>query len=261
MAIRKSLYKASGPQEAFIVPLLDSEITSGLILIHNQLQSRNIQCNSVLDCGCGNQPFRKQLENLGFVYESLDIEQNSTNNVDYLCGLDAPTSVFDAVIKKKYSLVLLTEVLEHVSGLSQAFRNAYFCTLPGGLILLTTPFVYPLHEEPHDYSRLTIHLIQKLATDVGFEIISLKKAGTAAHVMGTILGAGTLRLDSPSSICDKVINRFLLTSQRILFRCLLHSHDRIVSTSSNLYLANIAILRKPISGDHDDTDDPEPWRS
>jgi SAM-dependent methyltransferase len=44
---------------------------------------------------------------------------------------------------------------------------------PGGVLLLSAPFFWPLHEEPHDYYRYTRHGLQHLLEQAGFEAIHI----------------------------------------------------------------------------------------
>lgn len=243
--MRRTDYKPQGSQESFIVPLLENKITSALHLIGQDLFGPQLTERNVLDCGCGNQPLRKKLQSIGLKYESLDITQNCETNVDYVCSIDAQVEQFQSVVHTKYDLVICTEVLEHVRDLQMAFRNLFASSNPGGFAILTIPFFYPLHEEPFDFCRPTPHLIQSLAKDAGYHVISIEKAGSAVEVMGTLLGAVRLRYDCPKSFSEKIYNRLLLLAQSTLFRHLQKNTARIVADNDGIYLSNIAILRKP----------------
>lgn len=246
--MRKTDYVPLGPQEAFIVPLLAREVTLALDEISCLLTNKGKSASfSALDCGCGNQPFRKALVGHGFSYESLDVTQNLLNNVDYVCALDAPSEVFSSKISKSYSLVMATEVLEHVSDWLAAFRNLSACTEPGGYLLLTAPFFYPLHEEPYDYCRPTLHQFEKLSGATGLEVISAKKLGSSVDVLGTTLGAAKIIYSHDDSILSKIINRLLMKLQRVLFDLIVRYRGRLDSKCQTIYLSNLMVLRKPLS--------------
>lgn len=243
--MRKSEYAPLGKQEAFIVPLLANEISSALADVHLMTGVNNSQVQRIaLDCGCGNQPFRKAIVNHGYQYESLDVTQNSFGSVDYICALDCHGDEFRAVIQKRYAFVLATEVLEHVSDWNAAFVNIAACLQPGGYVLLTAPFFYPLHEEPHDYCRPTVHQFEKYSRNAGLDIVSIKKLGSSVDVIGTVLGATTIRYSSPKNLLSKVITRLLVAFQAWAFAMLLEHRDQLVSDCTSIYLSNIIVLRK-----------------
>lgn len=61
-----------------------------------------------------------------------------------------------------FDVVLCTEVLEHCHDPAAAVHEFYRVLKPGGVLLLTTRFVYPLHDVPHDYFRFTKYGLRHL---------------------------------------------------------------------------------------------------
>jgi len=244
--MRKSYYKPSGSQESFIVPLLAIEVECLLKKISASLSICKETQNPLfaLDCGCGNQPFRETIIRQGFGYKSLDVAQNSYGNVDYICNLDSPVDDFISIASDKFSLVLVTEVLEHVSDWYAAFQNIYSCTAPGGYVLLTAPFFYPLHEEPNDYLRPTIHQFVKVSRASGFEVLSIKKVGNSVHVIGTALAASKIRFVKRSNLLVKILNKVLVGIQSVVFVFFLKYQDYLTSDSDSIYLSNVVLLRR-----------------
>jgi hypothetical protein len=243
--LRRSNCVPQGPQEEFIVPLLSEKILSALDRIDDQLLSWNRDNKSVLDCGCGNQPFKETLESHGFLYESFDISPSDAVQLNYVCALDWPIDQYTSTITKTYSLVLVTEVLEHVYDLRLAFRNIASSTKKGGYVLLTCPFFFPLHEEPYDYCRPTVHLLTKLSRSVGLEISELHKAGDCLDIIGTILGASVPRLKHSNTFVDKLFEKIMRFSFRLMFRLLIRARSRIMISSNEIYMSNVLVLRKP----------------
>jgi len=78
-------------------------------------------------------------------------------------------------IEEKFDLVLCANVLEHVFDTKSAIKNLNYLLKKGGHLLISVPFVYPLHDEPGDFWRFTEHALKKIFSD--FEILTFKRTG------------------------------------------------------------------------------------
>jgi len=178
----KSLhYRDCLHSESYIVGL----ITSYLMRMLDTYRPR-VDNPRVLDIGCGTQPLRAFLENRGWLYSGLDVEQRALN-VKYICSLESPFP--DDLKKSPYDLVICSEVLEHVADWRQSFRNLADSTKPGGRLLLTVPFIYQLHEQPYDFWRPTIYAIRKYASEAGFDLVDESMLGCGWDIFSTLLCA------------------------------------------------------------------------
>lgn len=79
--------------------------------------------------------------------------------------------------KDKYDLILCLNVLEHVFEYQKALSNIYCALKRKGQLILSVPFIYPLHDQPNDYWRFSLHSIRKLLINNGFFIIEEKTMG------------------------------------------------------------------------------------
>lgn len=61
-----------------------------------------------------------------------------------------------------FEFILCTEVLEHLHTPHQAIAEMSRVLKPGGTLILTTRFVFPIHDAPHDYFRYTTYGLQHL---------------------------------------------------------------------------------------------------
>jgi SAM-dependent methyltransferase len=72
---------------------------------------------------------------------------------------DRPDIVADAcdlpVSSGSMDCVVCCEVLEHVRKPEQAVAEMFRALRPGGVLIASTPFLYPVHADPDDYSRFT----------------------------------------------------------------------------------------------------------
>jgi hypothetical protein len=54
---------------------------------------------------------------------------------------------------------------------------------PGGVLLCFVPFMYWIHEMPHDYHRYTRYALEKLCKDYSLEVIELEPYGGGPDVV------------------------------------------------------------------------------
>jgi SAM-dependent methyltransferase len=83
-----------------------------------------------------------------------------------------------------FERVLSIEVLEHLCDPVRAIDEMRRVLAPGGLLLLTTRFTYPLHSEPHDYFRYTEHGLRHLFRE-GWRIDELNADTSNAEGIAT----------------------------------------------------------------------------
>jgi SAM-dependent methyltransferase len=62
----------------------------------------------------------------------------------------------------EFAFILSTEMLEHVLAPEKVIAELHRVLAPGGTLLLTTRFVYPLHDAPMDYWRYTRPTLERL---------------------------------------------------------------------------------------------------
>jgi len=79
---------------------------------------------------------------------TVDIDQKREPDV----VADAHTLPFE---NESFGIILCTEVLEHTLEPQKVINEFERILRPGGKVILTTRFVYPLHDTPHDYWRFT----------------------------------------------------------------------------------------------------------
>ena len=81
----------------------------------------------------------------------------------------------DLDIEDKFDLVLCTNVLEHVYETKKAIKNLKSLMKDGGQLLVSVPFIYPLHDEPTDFWRFTEHALKKIFSE--YKILKIKTTG------------------------------------------------------------------------------------
>lgn len=85
----------------------------------------------------------------------------------------------------EFEMVLCTEVLEHTLDPKVAIREIKRVLKKDGLLILSTRFVYPLHDIPNDYWRFTYFGMKKLFED--WEVVELVPETKTFSAMGALL--------------------------------------------------------------------------
>ena len=98
----------------------------------------------VLDIGSGGSSYSRYFPNRLCV--DVDVKRN-------------PNVVADAhalpFADEEFDTVLCTEVFEHLKDPQLAAREMRRVIKPGGKLILSTRFMFPVHDAPHDYFRYT----------------------------------------------------------------------------------------------------------
>lgn len=67
-------------------------------------------------------------------------------------------------------VVNATELFEHIENPQKGLEECYRILKKDGLMILSTPFLYPIHPDPHDFQRWTERKWKRELKEIGFEI-------------------------------------------------------------------------------------------
>jgi SAM-dependent methyltransferase len=145
---------------------------------------------SVLDVGCGRKPYRHLVPATHYVGLDLDtpeLRELGEADLFYHGGeIPAPAENFDAV--------LCSQVLEHVFEPADFLREIHRVLRPGGLLLLTTPFVWDEHSQPDDFGRYSSFGLRHVLETAGFEILAQRKTCADGRVLVQLAAAYLYKL-------------------------------------------------------------------
>jgi SAM-dependent methyltransferase len=175
------------------------------------------QQGTVLDVGCGAQPFRSLL-NPDATYLGIDTDAAKAHfgyempNTTYFSGEVWP------VVDSSVNLVLCTETLEHVLETRRFLAEAARCLVPGGTLLLTIPFAARWHFIPYDYWRFTPSSLTHLLTATGFHSARVYARGNAVTVACYKMMTLILLLLMPQT-ASKISDLLLRVAGAVLLPC------------------------------------------
>jgi SAM-dependent methyltransferase len=134
--------------------------------IANFVKSRNF--NTVVDVGAGKSPYRKFVKCKKYI--GVDIENRGGVENLILADINKGIPLDDETA----DLVIMTEVLEHLREPKFVLGEIFRILKKGGVLLLTTPMTWPLHEVPNDFFRYTCFGLRYLLEETGFSDINIK---------------------------------------------------------------------------------------
>lgn len=144
---------------------------------------------SLLDIGCGKMPYREFiLSHSGVVkYVGLDIESAIVydKNVCPDYTWDGKAMPFE---NDSFDCAFGTEVLEHCPDPEVVLREVVRVLKPGGVFFFTVPFLWNLHEVPHDEYRYTPFSMERHLKKAGFTEVSIKATGGWHAAMAQMMG-------------------------------------------------------------------------
>ncbi len=129
-----------------------------------------------LDIGCGNALYGALFPNV----TTLDIEARPNVKVDIVADVHDLRKIPD----ESFDVVLCTEVLEHLHTPEKAIAEMHRVLRAGGLLLLSTRFIFPLHDAPGDFYRYTKYGLRHLLR--AFEITELQEETNTMETLAVL---------------------------------------------------------------------------
>lgn len=149
-------------------------VIPGEFLLRFILRHREFFHGHLLDVGCGTRPYLPIYGPRVGMHVSIDVPTSlhGLENVDVVASsLQLP---FTANV---FHTVVCTEVAEHVPDPVRMLREINRVCKLGGILFISVPFLYGLHEYPHDFHRFTVYGLKGLLESTGFEILRFEARG------------------------------------------------------------------------------------
>lgn len=185
----------------------------------------------LVELGCGKLPmygmYRPHVDDV--VCTDWPNTLHGRSFMDFAADLNAPLPLAAGMC----DTVVASDVLEHLYRPRQLLCEVARILRPGGKAIINMPFMYRVHEAPHDYFRYTAHAIRRMAEDAGLEVVELKSIGGWLVVVTDLFGKALQRIP--------LAGRFLAvaTQRLVLWVC---PHEPLCDVFP---LVVAAVLRKP----------------
>ena len=161
---------------------------------------------TILDIGSGDSSLYKMLESENRVFR-LDYPVTNRNYAHL------PDIYADAhnlpIADNSADVVLVFEVLEHVTNPADVCAELARVLRNRGKLYLSTPFLYPIHDAPHDYQRLTIHGLRHLLNQQNLEVIEEKQHGNSFLAVLQLFNLSLLELVRRSFALNEAVGIFV----------------------------------------------------
>ena len=140
----------------------------------------------LLDVGCGDKPYEHLFR--PYVTEYVGIEHEASFNATNASkAARKPDLLYDGhrlpFEDKSFDTVLNVQVLEHTPHPAALVAEMARVLKDDGVLLLSAPFQFRLHEQPHDYYRYTPHGLRTLCAAAGLQVVEVHSQGSLWSVL------------------------------------------------------------------------------
>jgi SAM-dependent methyltransferase len=157
----------------------------GIIYIEPVMrEARSFVRGRMLDLGCGTRRYELIFREVVDSYIGLDWPD--------VQGRALPDIIADAMriplMNSSVDVVLATELMEHLPSPQNFLLEIARVLRQGGTLILSVPFMEPIHEEPRDYYRFTPFSLRLLLSEHGFAIQKIwNRGGWWSVVLGSFV--------------------------------------------------------------------------
>ncbi len=162
----------------------------------------------LIDLGCGNVPFYSLYKNLATEIICVDWPNTAHKNsyLDFECDLNKPLPIAE----NTFDTIIISEVLEHISNPELTWSEMARILKPDGKIILSVPFLYKIHEAPHDYFRYTEFALKNFAQKNHLKVLELKTFGGLPEVLTDIFAKKIIQLPLVGKTLSSWLQTFCL---------------------------------------------------
>jgi len=204
------LMASRDPKEVGLGSRLITDLVAGCYDANLKLHAKG----RLLDLGCGKVPLFDAYRN--YVTDNICIDWENTlhknDHLDFEADLTKELPFSDG----EFDTIILSDVLEHIPEPERLCREMARMLSPKGKLLMSVPFYYWLHEQPHDYYRYTEFALRRFMDRSGMQTLQLQAIGGAPEIVIDIFAKNVMRVPvagAPVAMLSQwVISAFIHTS-------------------------------------------------
>lgn len=186
----------------------------------------------LLDFGCGGRPYQALFNQRITRYIGADVAASKDIHLDVELTPGEPVPLPDASV----DTILSTQTLEHVYDFQLYISECHRLLKPGGILILSVPMQWRVHEAPYDYWRFTRFGASELMTRNHLLPISITPCGGAWALAGQIVNSHLDVHQRGRKWLYKVINRVALwldhkypdADETLLWMCLSRKPESVL---------------------------------
>ena len=192
---------------------------------------------AVLDVGCGGKPYEAFLPATRYVGLEIDSPRSrARGRADaYYDGGRFPFA------DGEFDGVLCSQVLEHVFTPAEFLAEVHRVLGPDGCLVLTVPFAWDEHEQPHDFARYSSFGLRAVLERAGFEILAMRKSTADSRALFQLWNAYLFKVTLNR---NRWLNWLVLLGLMAPVNLLGLVLGPLLPSNPDLYLDNIVLARK-----------------
>lgn len=158
-----------------------------LSLLHEWLKNTALMHakGDLLDFGCGGRPYQTLFQPNIQRYIAADVADETNEDIDVFLRPDEPVPLPSSSI----DTILSTQTLEHVYDVDLYISECRRLLKSDGILIISVPMQWRMHEMPYDYWRFTRFGMVKLLSDNGFVVEKIDPCGGAWALVGQIINS------------------------------------------------------------------------
>lgn len=167
----------------------------------------------LVDLGCGTVPLYAAYRPLVSEITCVDWggSPHDARHIDVAHDLNQPLPLPE----NRYDTAILSDVLEHIRRPDVMLSEVRRILAPRGKLLLNVPFLYWLHEQPHDYFRYSEHALRSMIEQAGLRLLLLEGLGSAPEVLADIVGKHLAQIPGVGPALSSVLQRTAYSAARL----------------------------------------------